>query len=76
MRSVSSTHPNLFLFFVVKFLFLFGIWKHLSSNGPLVHLKTISSEQQKESGHPTRPYMVKWHGQREKLGFYHKPLNE
>lgn len=30
-----------------------GIWKHLSLNGPLVHLQAISSESQKELGHLT-----------------------
>lgn len=45
-------HPTFFFFFV-KFLFWVCIWKHLSLNGPLVHLQTISSESQKELGHPT-----------------------
>lgn len=51
MWSFSSLTPPFFFF--VKFLFWVAIWKHLSLNGPLVHLQTISSESQKELGHPT-----------------------
>lgn len=51
MWSFSPLTPPFFFF--VKFLFWVGIWKHLSLNGPLVHLQTISSESQKELGHPT-----------------------